>query len=423
LPKFDKNSNTSSEITRERRLPSMSTTKAVNVMYEQQLHHLPPTIKRRTLNSIIKQLTECLKPEKIAGIIHDKDVNDEGVPVEKHVHVVLQFQHARSIENLARLIKEPQVSAFQKWHGNVNNAYSYLVHRTTDAQEKYLYSLEEVKSNFDYPELMKSISKKINKSNKQRDNEIIKQLLDRLGAGELTREEVISNLTGSQFAKAKKHIQDVHEQVQADKAKIWLEKRKEKGEPITVIWIYGQSETGKSLLAKKYAAKKAKNYFITGSSKDSFQYYQGEHIVILDELRPKTFPYDDLLKMLDPFGENPKAPSRFFDKSLMVDVFIITSPYSPKQFYDEIFKRKKTIDSFKQLQRRISYVQFMSSDYFEMQEYDIYSGSYISVPHSRKKNTLINGTKHPATLDNKKIHQEFSDFFPDDKEGSETNHE
>ena len=81
---------------------------------------------------------------------------------------------------------------------------------------------------------------------------------------------------------------------------------------------------------------------------------------------------NDLLKMLDPFGENPKAPSRFFDKSLMVDVFIITSPYSPKQFYDEIFKRKKTIDSFKQLQRRISYVQFMSSDYFEMQEYDIY---------------------------------------------------
>ncbi|EMF0060634.1 replication protein [Enterococcus hirae] len=401
----------------------MNTTRAVNVMYEQQLRHLPTTIKRKTLNSIIKRLTECLKPEKIAGIIHDKDINNEGAPVEKHVHVVLQFQHARSLKNLARLLKEPQVSAFQKWQGNVNNAYSYLVHQTSDAQDKYPYSVKEVKANFDYPQLMKSISKKINKSSRQSDHEIIKQLLDRLGAGELSREEVISNLTGSQFAKAKKNIQDIHEQVQADKAKIWLEKRKEKGEPITVIWIYGQAGTGKTLLAKKYATTKEQDYFITGSSKDSFQHYQGEHIVILDELRPKTFPYDDLLKMLDPFGENPKAPSRFFDKSLMVDIFIITSPYSPKQFYDEIFKRKKTVDSFNQLQRRISYVQFMSSDYFEMQEYDIYSESYISVPHSRKKSTLIDNTKHIATLDNKKIHQEFSALFPDDEERSETNNE
>ena len=401
----------------------MSTTRAVNVMYEQQLRHLPPTIKRKTLNSIIKRLTERLKPEKIAGIIHDKDINDKGEPIEKHVHVVLQFQNARSLENLARLLKEPQVSAFQKWHGNVNNAYSYLIHQTSNAQEKYSYSVEEVKANFDYPRLIKSISKKTSKASKQRDNEIIKQLLDRLGTGELTREEVISNLTGSQFAKAKKNIQDVHEQVQADKAKIWLEKRKEKGEPITVIWIYGQAGTGKTLLAKKYAITKKQDYFITGSSKDSFQHYQGEHIVILDELRPKTFPYDDLLKMLDPFGENPKAPSRFFDKSLMVDVFIITSPYNPKQFYDEIFKRKNTIDSFKQLQRRISYVQFMSSDYFEMQEYDIYSGNYISVPHSRKKITLIDSTKHITTLNNKKIHQEFSALFLDDTERSEMNHE
>ena len=401
----------------------MSTTKAVNVMYEQQLRHLPPTIKRKTLNSIIKLLIECLKPKKIAGIIHDIDVNDKGEVIEKHVHVVLQFQHARSLKNLARLLKEPQVSAFQKWHGNVNNAYSYLVHRTADAQEKYPYSLEEVKANFDYPQLMKNISKKITDSNRQRDNEIIKQLLDRLGAGELTREEVISNLTGSQFAKAKKNIQDVHEQVQADKAKVWLEKRKEKGESTTVIWIYGQSGAGKTLLAKKYATKKEQDYFITGSSKDSFQHYQGEHIVILDALRPKTFPYDDLLQILDPFGETPTAPSRFFDKSLMVDVFIITSPYSPKQFYDEIFRRKKTIDSFKQLQRRINYVQFMSSDYFEMQEYDVYSGSYISVPHSRKKNTLITTTNSPTPLDNKKIHQEFSAFFPNDEKGSEINHE
>lgn len=328
-------------------------------MYEQQLVHLPKTIKRKTLNSIIKNLTELLKPVKIAGIIHDKDRNEKVESVISHVHVVLQFENQRSLVQLAKLLNEPQVSAFQQWRGNIKNAYSYLIHRTKDAVEKFQYPIEEVKANFDYPALMSDISKKVEQKSKLKDSEIIKNLLDQLGSGKISRDEVITNLTGSQFAKAKKQINDVYQQVQVEKAEIWSTERKSRGDSITVIWIYGNSGTGKTALAKKYAEQKNELYFITGSSRDSFQHYDGEHIVILDELRPTTFNYDDLLKMLDPFGENPKAPSRYFDKSLMVGLFIITSPYNPKQFYNEIFGNKKTIDSFEQLQRRISFVSVL----------------------------------------------------------------
>ncbi|WP_159458287.1 Rep family protein [Listeria sp. ILCC792] len=400
----------------------MATLRAVNVMYEQQLQHLPKSIKRKTITSIFKTLINQLQPVKIAGIIHDKDTNENGEPIEKHVHVVLQFKNPRSLEKLAKLINEPQVSSFQQWRGNVNNAYSYLIHRTNEAQEKYQYAIEEVKANFDYPALMNTISKKVTQRGLIKDNEIIRDFLDRLGTGELSKEEVISNLTGSQFAKAKKQINDVHQQVQAEKAKIWLTNRKNSGEPITVIWIYGNSETGKTVLAKKYASAEQKNYFITGSSKDSFQHYEGEHIVILDELRPKTFPYDDLLKMLDPYGENPKAPSRFFDKSLMVDLFIITSPYSPKQFYDEIFGCKKTIDSFKQLQRRITFVQFMTLDYFEMQEYNFSLQTYIPVLETKQKNNLVATLKQHNVHNGKAIYQKFNDLF-DNKERSNLKNE
>lgn len=389
----------------------MATPRAVNVMYGQQLRYLPKSVKRKTLASIFKTLTTQLQPVKIAGIIHDKDINEEGEPIEKHVHIVLQFKNPRSLEQLAKLINEPQVSAFQQWRGNVNNAYSYLVHQTNEAQEKYLYPIEEVKANFDYPSLLNEISKKVKQRGTAKDSEIIKDLLDRLGAGELSKEDVIASLTGSQFAKAKKQINDVHQQVQAEKAKIWLARRKAKGEPITVLWIYGRSETGKTVLAKKYATAEQGHYFITGSSNDSFQHYEGEHIVILDELRPKTFPYDDLLKMLDPYGENPKAPSRFFDKSLMVDLFIITSPYSPKQFYDEIFGRKKTIDSFKQLQRRITFVQFMTPDYFEIQEYDSFLQTYVPIPDTKKKNTLVNTLKQQNQLNGLETYNKFKQFL------------
>lgn len=385
--------------------------KAINVMYEQQLSHLPSSIKRKTLNSIVKTLVERLKPLKIAAIIHDKDVNEEGDSVEKHVHVVLQFENQRSLEKLAKLIIEPQVSSFQQWRGNVNNAYSYLIHQTKDAKDKYQYQLEEVKANFDYPALMSDITQKIEQKNKITDSGIIKSLLDQLGAGELSKDEVILNLTGSQFAKAKKQINDVYQQVQEQKSKVWLEEQKSKNEPITVIWIYGSSGTGKTALAKKYADEQNVKYFITGSSRDSFQHYDGEHLVILDELRPTTFNYDDLLKMLDPFGENPKAPSRFFDKSLMIDIFIITSPYSPKQFYDEIFRHKKTVDSFGQLQRRITFVQFITQDYFEMQNYNDLEKKYISVDDTRHKNYLLEKLKKKYNINGRQTYDKFNQFL------------
>lgn len=380
-------------------------------MYQQQLSHLPSSIKRKTLNSIVKTLVERLEPLKIAAIIHDKDVNEEGDSIEKHVHVVLQFENQRSLERLAKVLNEPQISSFQQWRGNVNNAYSYLVHQTKEAKGKYQYQLEEVKANFDYPALMSDITKKIEQKNKMKDSEIIKILLDQLGAGDLSKDEVILNLTGSQFAKAKKQINDVYQQVQEQKSKVWLEEQKSKNEPITVIWIYGSSGTGKTALAKKYADEQNVKYFITGSSRDSFQHYDGEHLVILDELRPTTFNYDDLLKMLDPFGENPKAPSRFFDKSLMIDIFIITSPYSPKQFYDEIFRHKKTVDSFGQLQRRITFVQFITQDYFEMQNYNNLEKKYISAEDTRQKNYLLEKLKKNYNTNGRQTYDKFNQFL------------
>lgn len=73
--------------------------------------------------------------------------------------------------------------------------------------------------------------------------------------------------------------------------------------------------------------------------------------MILDELRPKNFEYDDLLKMLDPFNFDCSVPSRYFDKYLTTKIIIITSPYNPRDFYDGYYTAK--IDSFKQLNRRI----------------------------------------------------------------------
>lgn len=115
----------------------MGTLKAINVMYEQQLCYLPSSIKTKTLNAIFNFFIKRLTPLKIACIIHDADIDKNGLLVAPHVHIVLQFKNQRSLRNLAKLINEPQASAFEQWKGNINNAYSYLVHQTSNASQKF----------------------------------------------------------------------------------------------------------------------------------------------------------------------------------------------------------------------------------------------------------------------------------------------
>lgn len=146
---------------------------------------------------------------------------------------------------------------------------------------------------------------------------------------------------------------------------------------VQTIWIYGQAGTGKTSLAKDYAAKKGQPYFIAGSSRDTFQMYSGQHTLILDELRPETIPYHDLLRITDPFGvvDEVMAPSRYVDKALACDLIIVTTPYNPYQFYRELFPSGIVgPDRFDQLQRRISLTLGLTDKTIDGMEYDAIRG-------------------------------------------------
>lgn len=66
----------------------------------------------------------------------------------------------------------------------------------------------------------------------------------------------------------------------------------EEGKRVQVIWIYGPAGTGRTWLAKEYAAKANQPFYISGSSRDIFQTYAGEHTLIMDEFRPYTIQYE-----------------------------------------------------------------------------------------------------------------------------------
>lgn len=213
-------------------------------------------------------------------------------------------------------------------------------------------------ANFDYAELVtQQIPQEIARAHKEKTG-TIKDKLDLLYAGGLTKRELENQLSGSELARYSRQIDVVWGKRLQRQATEWRQKMKAEGRQVETIWLYGPAGTGKSRLAKSYAKKRGQPYYIAGSSRDTFQAYEGQHTLILDELRPRTMNYEDLLRLMDPFGltEEVMAPSRYVDKALACDLVIITTPYSPLDFHNKIFGNiaSTTKDTLRQLHRRIS---------------------------------------------------------------------
>ena len=344
----------------------MSGPKSTNMMYVQQLAHLPAQ-DLDTLKGIVEQKVQ---PKRYAMILHNQETDKEGNPRPPDVHVMMTFDNARHLDAVAKILGDkPQY--LEVWDGNHENGYAYLVHATRKAREegKHQYDPSEVIANFDYPDFLVQVQTKAANAAQPKDL-TAKNLLDALYAGVLPKEEVERRMTGSQLAYYKRQIDTVCNKVLENQAAEWRKEMIEQGKQITVIWLYGTSGTGKTRLARDLAEKENRPYYMAGSSRDIFQDYAGEHTIILDELRPKVVAYQDLLRILDPFGARTgvKAPARYVDKTLAADLILVTSPYSPYAFWKEQFSTvvkntgsaaKKSlaeqgVDGFDQLARRIS---------------------------------------------------------------------
>lgn len=346
-------------------------------MFVQDLTHL------KVKPTELKQILEKSGAEKWAFILHDKDSKDDskgilddnsgengtlGTPskegeitspspsnnhskllVRQHFHVVLKFENAHSISSIAKLFKdEPQF--VEIWKGKIENAWSYLLHRTNGAKSKFQYSPQDVVSNFDFKKEIKKIEDKV-KQSKSNINEKIQSYTN----GEITKEELIEKIGVWEFAKRKKTLDAVEQVLEVRRQSAWL--KEFEGKECKVIWIYGPAGSGKTTGAKKIFENSDLPYTVLGSSKDPFQPYscieeKGKNI-ILDDLRPNVLDYADLLRILDPYQHEKMGPARYHDRPLTLEKIIITTPYSPEEFYLATKNLDAKIDTYDQLKRRI----------------------------------------------------------------------
>ena len=370
-----------------------------NMMYVQQVKHLPAKIADK--DKLVAVIENELKPQRYAIILHDRDVNKDGTPEAPGYHVMLCFSNARSIGATAKHLGD-QPQYITKWDGDTNNGFSYLLHRTKEARKKgkHQYDPSEVTANFDFPALMQQIENKVNlKQYKAQDgvNFSIDELLNALYVGIMSKDEVEKRMTGAQYGRYRRQVEDVWAKRLRNLADEWRKEMIAQDKQLTVIWLYGEAGAGKTHMARALAEKAHQPYFMAGSSRDIFQSYSGEHTIILDEMRPKVMAYQDLLRILDPFSirTGVNAPARYTDKALAADLIIVTSPYSPYKFWLEQFStlvkynfdvRKASLaeegeDDFDQLDRRIGvtiqleqdFIYQMKSNENEVWHYEIVS--------------------------------------------------
>ena len=306
-------------------------------MYTQDLDHLPFNIK--SLQSLIK--TEPL--EEWAYIIHDKDKNDDNTPIRKHLHLVLKYKNPQTLHHISKLLTDKD-QYFEIWNGRINNAYSYLIHATNEAREKYQYSPSEVTASFNFEKRISKIKDSISNSNNK-----VQTYIQRYAEEEISYKQLIDQIGLINIAKNKRLIDTIQNLLISKHHQEWLHNFE--GKKMICLWLWGEAGVGKTTYAKKLLNQE--NYIVLGSSNDYFQSYTDESFAIINNLRPEDWKYADLLRLLDPYEHNKMAPSRYHDKELNLEMIIITTPYSPESFYKNLRIFNSKIDSFEQLERRI----------------------------------------------------------------------
>lgn len=95
------------------------------------------------------------------------------------------------------------------------------------------------------------------------------------------------------------------------------------------------------------------------------------------------------MRILDPFGSQVMAPSRYSDKPLVCDLILITSPYNPAEFYKQLFSGSSvdSIDGQEQLLRRITLTVEMDENHIRAVEYDREKKEYRAVENAEKENS------------------------------------
>ena len=267
--------------------------------------------------------------KKYAIIIHDKDLLEGGQPKKRHFHIVMTFSNATTIGAVARWL-QIESQWIEKIRTTTKSAMLYLVHRNNP--EKYQYSAEEVVANFDYVDYVDDCP-----SMQKREN-----IASRIANWEIKQYNLYDYITIDEYARNKVYYNNcfIYRQQQ-------MATTERKLECVFVSWPSG---CGKTTYSKMLASQLGYKAYISSGGKNPLDNYEWQECIILDDIRPSSFEFTDLLKLTDN-NTNSFVGCRFYNKSILeCKMLIITSTLTIERFVANI--KNSDQEEYKQLYRR-----------------------------------------------------------------------
>ena len=281
-------------------------------------------------------------PCRFAYVLHDKDVLETGDAKEPHWHIYINFgQTSWNSDNVAKRFNVAE-NFVSKVKGKSGDMLAYLTHQ--NAPEKHQYPEEDVISNYDWKaDKEKTLTKR---GNEKRADEI----RDNIVNGEWRDYNIHMHVTPKEFY--------LHDRVIKSAFEFRARKLRGANRVMQAIYIYGDSGTGKTTLAKMMAEEKKMSIYVSSGSNDVLDDYKGEDCIILDDLRPSCMGLSDLLKMLDP-NTSSTVKSRYKNKVLECKMIIITTTLPIETFFHKVFESDN--ETAIQLQRRCESLFYLTS--------------------------------------------------------------
>lgn len=302
---------------------------------------------------------------KIALIIHDKDISYGTKLVEPHIHGYIEFSNKKDLNVLALnlgILPQYIESSGRGKYGKVNSK-AYLIHAKD--KDKYQYPASDVETfdTLDYEAFINqnkedfenySATRKREKSEESLDLVLAKVQLGELTYNDVMEDDNLAFLFGNNQQKFRERFNFYGER----QAFLRL-KSLELGEyQLTVLYIQGESDVGKSTLSREIALQvqsKLNEIGLRGdiysaSSANPFDDYYGEEILVLDDLRENNMSPSDWLKLFDPLN-SARMSARYQNKRVVPRLIIMPVYKSPKLFFGEIKE-----EDLNQFLRRINFL-------------------------------------------------------------------
>lgn len=311
---------------------------------------------REYIEGILKDM-----PCKYSFILHDKDTDETGKAKTPHWHIYVNFGTTTwNSENVAKRFGVAE-NFVCKVKGRSGDILAYLTHQ--NAPEKYQYNECEVISNYDWrADKEKTLSKK---GKEIRASEIRELIV----CGTIREYNQTQYITAEEYYTHKRVIESAYE----------YRKQLIKGveRDMKAIYIYGDSASGKTTLAKDIAKEKGYSVYVSSGSNDVLDDYKGEDCIILDDLRPSCLGLSDLLKMLDN-NTSSSVKSRFKNKVLECRMIIITTTKPIQTFFREVYDSET--ETSVQLMRRCQVLVHLTMEYMQQFVWNGKAREYMSTP-------------------------------------------